>query len=98
MRMDDSTAAAVVGFATFELWRSWNQTAPSLSEMRAAEPDSIELRQRLLDAGLSVGTLVLFIGLAMLFLTGNPLVLVLLTGMFAILAIWHNAVLTADAR
>lgn len=96
-------AVAVVGLAGFQLWDAWNKNAPSLSECRAVAADShagehLAVKQRLLDADLTVGSLAAIIGVTFLLLTHEYTVLMIMILIFGTLSLWHHSVLAADAR
>jgi hypothetical protein len=95
---EPQAAAAVVGLAAFELWKAWGDNAPSLSELRKAEPGDIATTQRLMDAKLTVGSLAVIIGVAFLVLTRDVTVLILLLAIFAALAWFHGSTLNSDSR
>lgn len=87
---EPQAAAAVVGFATFEIWKVWIDTAPSISQCRSAGPDDNVIRQQLYDADLTVGTLAVIIGTSFAVLTKNMTVLILLIVMFGALSFLHH--------
>jgi hypothetical protein len=93
MTYEPAVAATVVGLATFELWKVWNETAPSLSELRHAGPESLALRQRLLDSDITVGTLAGFIGVTYAVLTKDATVLVIMLAFFGALSVIHHQTL-----
>lgn len=94
---EPQAAAAIVGLAAFELWKAWNENAPSLAEVRAARPDDIPTRQRLMDAEITVGGLAVIIGLSYAALTKDLTVLVILLVVLAALTFFHYWTLDADS-
>lgn len=96
-----TVATAVIGLAAFELWKAYENTAPSLTECREADRGNIDtyfnVKQRLLDADLSVGTIALVIGVTYAVLTRNMTVLVLMTVMLGVLSLWRHQVLNAGS-
>lgn len=96
-----TVATAVIGLAAFELWKAYENTAPSLSECRETDYGDVDkfynVKQRLLDADLSVGTIALVIGVTYAVLTRNMTVLVLMTVMLGVLSLWRHQVLNAAA-
>lgn len=97
-KWEPAAAAAVIGISSYQLWSAWNQSAPSLAEARAAMPGDITIRQRLLDANLTVGSLAFIIGVAIAILTRDITALVLMAAIFGTLSMWHYAILSADPR
>lgn len=96
-------AVAVIGLAGFQLWDAWNKNAPSLSDCRGAaatpgDPEHVAVKQRLLDADLTVGSLAAIIGVTFAVLTHDLTVLLIMILIFGTLSIWHHSVLSADAR
>lgn len=98
MAQDLSAASAVIGVAAFQLWTVWNNNAPTLAEMREAEPGDITVKQKLLDAEISVGSLALIVGTAFTIMTKNYTALVIMLVVFGMLAIWAHQVLAAEPR
>lgn len=101
-RYEPAVAAAVVGAAGWQLWQAWNQNAPSLADCRAAAPQDTEahlsVKQRLLDADLTVGSLALIIGTTFAVLSKDMTVLLIMVIIFGTLSLWHHSVLEADSR
>jgi hypothetical protein len=95
---EPGAATAVVGLATFELWNAYEKTAPSLEEARAAEPGDLHIRQRILDADLTVGSLALIIGVTFYVMTKNISVLVVMLIIVAVLSVWRRSILAAESR
>ena len=101
-RYEPAVAAAVVGAAGWQLWSAWNTNAPSLAECRQAPPSEPEahlsVKQRLLDADLTVGSLALIIGVTFAVLSRDMSVLLIMVIIFGTLSLWHHSVLEADSR
>jgi hypothetical protein len=100
-KYEPAVAAAVVGAAGWQLWSAWNTNAPSLADCRAAPPssaDHLTVKQRLLDADLTVGSLALIIGVTFAVLSRDMSVLLIMVLIFGTLSLWHHQVLAADAR
>jgi hypothetical protein len=100
-RYEPAVAAAVVGAAGWQLWSAWNTNAPSLADCRGAGPATAEhltVKQRLLDADLTVGSLALIIGVTFAVLARDLTVLLIMILIFGTLSLWHHQVLAADAR
>jgi hypothetical protein len=101
-KYEPAVAAAVVGAAGWQLWSAWNTNAPSLADCRAAAPSDTEahlsVKQRLMDADLTVGSLALIIGVSFALLSRDATVLLIMIFIFGTLSLWHHSVLEADAR
>lgn len=97
-KYEPQAAAAVVGLAAFELWKVWGNNAPSLSQVRAAPPGDDTIRQQLMDADITVGSLALIIGGTFAVLTRDMTALIIMLVMFGLLSFFHHWVLAADPR
>jgi hypothetical protein len=100
---DNSAAVAVVGLATYEIWNAWQNTAPSLAELRSCvnsrdAEDNIRARQQLMDANYTVGSLAALVGIGMLLLTKKATVLMIVLVSFTVLSFWYHSVLAAPPR
>lgn len=80
-RLDDGAAIAVISFAVLEVFRTYQSTAPKLSEVRSAPSDDWDTAQRLIDADVMSGMIVALMGLAGVVLMNkkSPLVFLVLT-------------------
>jgi uncharacterized membrane protein len=80
-RLDEGAAIAVISFAVLEVFRTYQGTAPKLSEVRKAPKDDWEAAQLLLDADVMTGILVVIMGIAGIFLMNRkyPLVFLVIT-------------------
>lgn len=95
---EPQVAITVVGVAGFQLLQAWNANAPSLSEIRSADPDNVTVRQRLMDADFMVGGLAVLLGVTFGYLTHDMTALIVMLVMFGTVSAWHHAVLNAEAR
>lgn len=98
MKYSAEAATAVVGLAAFELWKAWGYNAPALSAVRAAPADDITIRQQLMDADITVGSLAVIIGVAMAILTKDMTALIILMVVFGALSFFHHWVMDAESR
>ena len=97
-KWEDSAAIAVVGVAAFELWKVWNSSAPTLAEVREADFTNINVRQRLMDSDITVGSLAVVIGVSLAVMTRDATALVLMLIIFGSLSFFHHWVLDAEPR
>jgi hypothetical protein len=97
-KWEPQAAVAVVGLASIELWKMWQKSAPTLQDVRTAEPGCISTRQKLLDAEITVGSMALIIGAALAILTHDMTALIMLIVIFAALAFLHHWILAAEQR
>ncbi len=94
-KFDHATGVAIVGLAAFQIADQWTKQAPSLSELRDAQPDDWSARNRLLDSTLTVGTLTAVVALAVRYYTGDWTPAVLMFVVFAAVSFWSFQVLIA---
>ena len=88
----------VIGAAAFSLWEAWGRNAPSLSEVRGADPGDIAIRQRMLDANITVGSMAVIIGVSFAVLTRDVTALVIMLVVFGSVSFLHSWMLAAEAR
>lgn len=97
-RLDQATTATVIGVAGFQLLQAWNNNAPSLSDLRAAVPSDVGIRQRLHDADFMVGGLAVILGVAFAVISHDSTALVVMLVIFGGVSLWHHSVLNAESR
>jgi hypothetical protein len=91
--MEPAAAAGLVGVALWQLAGFYRDTAPPLGELRRADPDEVDHRQRLLDADLMVGGLALLAGGAASWLMRSWIPIVIVALGFAWVSGWHHLVM-----
>ena len=96
-QFEPQAAAAVVGLAAYELIRTWNDMAPSLTDVRKADKSDNLTRQQLLDADVVVGILALTIGAAFAVLAKDYSVLIILIVVYGTLSLLHHYLLNAES-
>jgi hypothetical protein len=92
-KLEPAAAASVIGLAGFQLFTAWSNTAPSLSDLRAATPGDDSMRQKLYDADFMVGGLALALGVAFSVLSHDMTALVVMMVIFGMVSLWHHSVL-----
>lgn len=92
-RMEPLAAAALVSVALWDLARAYRETAPPLGELRRADRDDVDHRQRLLDADLMVGGLALLAGATASWLTRSIIPGAIVAAGFVWVSYWHHAVM-----
>lgn len=90
-------AIALVGMAGFQIWNAWNENAPSLQECRKARPGDDTVRQQMLDAEITVGSLALVLGVVFAVLTKDITAMIIMLGIFAALAFLHHWILDSPS-
>jgi hypothetical protein len=97
-KYEPQAAAAVVGLAAFELWKVWGNTAPSLADVRSAPDFDTTVRQQLMDADITVGSLAIIIGVTLAILMKDATALIIMMIIFGSLSFFHHWVLAAEPR
>jgi hypothetical protein len=97
-KWEPQAAVAVVGLAAIELYKLWGSNAPSLADVRTAEPGCISTRQKLLDAEIQVGSMALIIGTVLAVLTRDMTALIVMLVIFAALSFLHHWIMAAESR
>lgn len=96
-------AAAVLGFAGFQLLQAYQNSAPPLSDIRKTQPSPgsdtyIHYAQRLMDADFLVGGLAVILGVTFAILAKDLTALVVMLVIFGSVSMWYHNVLKAEAR
>lgn len=86
-------AAAITGFAVWELQRAYCEVAPSLSELRDSSKDATVWRQRLMDADFYTGGLALLAGVTASWLSKSWIPVAVLGLAMVWISYFHHAVL-----
>jgi hypothetical protein len=97
-KYEPQAAAAVVGLAAFELWKVWGNTAPTLADVRTVAPGDDTVRQHLMDADITVGSLAIIIGVTLAILMKDATALIIMMIIFGSLSFFHHWVLAAEPR
>lgn len=95
-RLENATAATVIGVAGFQLAQLWNNNAPSLSDIRNAHSSDLTIKQQLLDADVMVGGIAIILGVTFAILTGDMTALLVMLAIFGSMSLWHHSVLNAQ--
>jgi hypothetical protein len=90
--MDEGAAIAVISFAVLEIFRTYQSTAPKLTDIRKARKDDWLTAQQILDADVMTGLLVVVMGIAGVVLMRNRWPLVFLIGTWLLVMGYYHAV------
>ena len=97
--MDNSelVVASVTALVVFEMWKAYENNAPTLTELRHGDADDLSLRQRLQDANLSTFTIGFALGAIFSYKTNDPLPLALIIFVLGSLSWWRREILEAQS-
>jgi hypothetical protein len=83
----------VFGLGMVQIVSLYENTAPSLQEVRQMQPGDVAGRQELLDTNLIVGSITALVAIMSWYATGSALPFVMLMSAFAMVAGWRYLVL-----
>lgn len=86
MTKDIGAGSAIIGMGVFSLHSIWSSAAPSLTDVRDAAPQSLYIKQGILDAAILTGGAALIVGVTAYLLTGELIPGILMTVTFSALA------------
>jgi len=87
---------AVLGLGMVEIVGLYQETAPSLQDMRMAPSGDVKSRQMLLDADLLVGATAFTVGLLASWYMRDPVPFIVVAGGFVMVSAWHHNVLASS--
>ena len=91
-----ATTLGAIGLATAAIWKiseQYQNTAPSMHDLRAGDRDSIPLRQALMDTDVLTGILVIGAGGLAWALTGSPVPLAIVAATYLVVCCYHHLIL-----
>jgi len=94
----DLIVASVSALVIFEVWKAYENNAPTLSDLRAATGDDLAIKQRLMDADFTVGSIALAIGVLFTIKAKDPSIIFITIGLLAALSWWRHEILEAESR
>lgn len=95
-RMSRELALSVAGLAGFQLLQAWNANAPSLRDVRDAQPGDPVLKRQLIDADILVGGTAIILGSTIAILTKDDTALTVMVVMFGTTSLLHHYVLNRN--
>lgn len=96
-KVEVGASTALVGAGIFTIHSHYRDHAGSLSDCRNASPDDPHARQRVLDADVLTGGLVVLVGGSLSYLTKSPLPLALAVAGFVLIAGYYHGALNGPA-
>lgn len=94
-KFDLSTGTALVGAAIFQVHSQYTSHAGSLSDTRQAAPGDMSARQRVLDADVLTGGLVLLVGGSLTVLTRSATPFIVAAAGFLLISMYYHAALVS---
>lgn len=94
-KWEPGAAAGIIGLAAFQLFQTWNSSAPTLAECRKVpvnHPDTT-IATQLKDADYLVGGMAVILGTTYLVLTHDTTAMWIMIGTWGGLSLWYHAVL-----
>jgi hypothetical protein len=95
VKLEEGTALAAISLGAVEIFRLYRETAPSLEQIRRAQPGDYVMRQLILDADMLGLILVLAIGGGASYLTKRAYPLLLAVGSLAMISGYYRMVLNS---
>lgn len=81
----------------FETWKAYENNAPSISMLREAPKNDIEMKQKMLDADLTIGTVAIAVGLFFTIKTEDASMLISIIIVIGALSWWRHEILETDS-
>jgi len=94
----DLVIASVSALVIFEVWKAYEVNAPSISDLRAASPGDLAMKQRLIDSDFTIGSVALAIGAIFTVKAKDPSIIVIIAALLAALSWWRYEILEGEAR
>ena len=93
----DLLIATVSSFIIFEIWKAYENNAPTLSDLRSAAPGDLAMKQRLIDSDFSIGSIALAIGVLFTVKAKDPSIIFLTIALLAALSWWRYEILEGES-
>lgn len=94
----DLLIASVSALIITEIWKAYENNAPSIADVRAADPDDLAMKQRLIDADFTIGSIGLAIGVIFAVKANDHTLIVIIAALLAALSWWRYEILEGEAR
>lgn len=93
----DLVVASVAALVIFEIWKLYEKNAPSISELRAATPGDIHLKQRLIDTDFTIGSMAIAVGILFSVKAKDPIIVYVILALLTALSWWRYEILEGEA-
>lgn len=94
----DLVVASVSALVVFEIWKAYENNAPTISDLRSAEPGDCTMKQRIMDTDFTVGSIALAVGVVFAMKAKDPSILMITVALLAALSFWRYEILEGEAR
>ena len=92
----DLLIATVSSFVIFNVWQIYENNVPSIADLRAAAPGDTQMKQRMIDADMSIGSVALAIGLVFAYKAHDPSIVLIIIALLGALSWWRHEILEGD--
>ncbi len=89
--------ASVSALVITEIWKAYENNAPTIAELRSAEPDSMVMKQRIIDSDYSIGSIALAIGVIFAIKANDHSLIVIIAALLAALSWWRYEILKGES-
>lgn len=94
----DLLIASISALIITEMWKAYENNAPTLADLRAAEPNDIAMKQRLIDTDFTVGSIALAIGVVFAVKAKDHSLIVIIAALLAALSWWRHEILEGESQ
>jgi len=93
----DLVVASVSALVLFEIWKAYENNAPTIADLRAAQPGDNAMKQRLLDTDFTVGSIALAVGVVFATKAKDSSLLVIIAALLMALSFWRYEILEGES-
>jgi len=92
----DLVVASVSALVLFEIWKAYENNAPSIADLRASDKSDLAMRQRLIDSDFTVGSIAIAVGVVFAIKAKDSSLLVIIAALLAALSFWRYEILEGE--
>jgi hypothetical protein len=93
----DLVVASVSALVVFEIWKAYENNAPSIEDLRAATPGDSVMKQRILDTDFTIGSIALAIGLLFTIKAKDSSIIIITAALLMALSWWRYEILEGES-
>ena len=94
----DLLIASVSAIIITEMWKAYENNAPSIADLRAAQPGDVAMKQRLIDSDFTVGSIALAIGVIFAIKANDHSLIMIIAALLAALSWWRHEILEGESK